>query len=85
MARKPKSVYERIEEKEQEILEAQELLQRLNGELIVLNEEKDDLEMKLLLAKVKENGLDIETALMKLCENSATKIQNKEKIKKQEM
>ena len=49
MARKSKSVYERIEEKLQSIKEAEELLVQLNNELQELYNEKDDLEMRQLL------------------------------------
>lgn len=74
-----KSVYERIEDKLQNIKETEELLAQLNNELQELYTEKDDLEMRLLLSKVKENGLDIETALLKLCGNiSETKTHSKE-------
>jgi hypothetical protein len=85
MARQSKkSVYERIEDKKLSIKETEELLVTLNNELQELYNEKDDLEMRLLLAKVKENGLDIETALSKLCENSVIKSQSKE-TKKQKI
>lgn len=60
-----KSVYERIEDKKQTIKETEELLTTLNEELQTLNLEKDDLEMRLLLAKVKEKGLTIDEALLK--------------------
>lgn len=63
MARKPKSVYERIEEKQQEILEAQELLATLNNDLCELNKEKDDLEMHQLLDLMKSKGLNINEAI----------------------
>lgn len=63
MARKSKSVYERITEKEQEILEAQELLARLNNDLCELNKEKDDLEMHQLLDIMKAKGLNINEAV----------------------
>lgn len=64
MARKStKSVYERIEEKKQNIKEVEEMLAQLNNELQELYSEKDDLEMRLLLSKVKESGLDIDEAL----------------------
>ena len=67
MARpKTKTVYERIEEKLNVIKETEELLVKLNDELKDLYVEKDELEMRLLIAKVKENGIDIETALLRL-------------------
>ena len=67
MARpKTKTVYERIEEKLNVIKETEELLVKLNEELKDLYVEKDELEMRLLIAKVKENGIDIETALLRL-------------------
>lgn len=61
-----KSVYERITEQQNKILEAEELLSNLNEELQELFKEKDKLEMELLLAKVRERGLDIEQALLQL-------------------
>lgn len=64
MARiKTKSVYERIQEKQDEILKTEEMLKTLNYELQELFQEKDDLEMRLLLQKVKEKKLDITKAL----------------------
>ena len=57
MARKSKSVYERIEEKLQDIKQAEELLATLNEELQTLNLEKDDLEMRQLLEAMKSKGL----------------------------
>lgn len=64
MARvKSKSVYERIEEKEQNIREVEETLKRLNEELQELFAEKDDLEMRQLLSQMKANNLDINKAL----------------------
>ena len=65
MARKLKSVYERIEYKLQDIKQAEELLVTLNEELQVLNLEKDDLEMRQLLEAMKSKGLNINEALAK--------------------
>lgn len=67
MARTPrKTVYERITEKQQKIKETEELLQQLNIELKELYSEKDDLEMRTLLAAMKERNLDIEQAVKML-------------------
>ena len=66
MARKPKSVYERITEKKQEILHVQEKLQSLTNELLELEAEQDDLEMHQLLTAARAKGLNIEQALAKI-------------------
>lgn len=63
MARKSKSVYERIADKKEEILKAEEVLAQLKENLQVLYSEKDDLEMRLLLEKMKAKGLNIDEAL----------------------
>ena len=61
-----KNVYERIEDKKKEILDAEQLLATLNEELEVLYSEKDDLEMKQLLEAMKLKGLTINEALAKM-------------------
>lgn len=75
MARTPrKTVYERINEKQQKIKETEKLLLQLNVELKELYSEKDDLEMKTLLAAMKERNLDIEQAVKMLhAEKKTTK------------
>lgn len=65
-----KNIYQRIEEQKNKIKETEELLVTFNNELQDLYAEKDMNEMKLLLAKMKESGLDIETALAKLSTDS---------------
>lgn len=65
-----KNIYQRIEEQKNKIKETEELLVTFNNELQDLYAEKDMNEMKLLLAKMKESGLDIETALEKLSTDS---------------
>lgn len=60
-----KSVYERIEDKLQNIKETEELLATLNEELQTLYSEKDDLEMRQLLEMMKSKGLTIDQALAK--------------------
>lgn len=65
-----KNVYERIEDKKKEILEAEQLLATLNKELEVLKTEQDELEMKLLLETMKTKGLSINEALAKISGNS---------------
>ena len=83
MAKKSKSVYERIEEKLQSIKETEEALAKLNDELQELNLEKDALEMKLLLEAMKSKGFNIEEALAKLqSESTATEKPSKTKTKK---
>lgn len=69
MARKPKSVYQRIEDQKQKINEVEAMLTTLNEELQILELERDDLEMRQLLVAAREKGLNIEQALAKL--NSA--------------
>ena len=66
MARKPKSIYERITEKKQEIQLAEEKLQNLTNELLELEAERDDLEMHQLLTAARAKGLNIEQALAKI-------------------
>ena len=61
-----KTVYERIEEQQNKILETEKLLETLNEELELLYKEKDDLEMRQLLQQMKDSNLDIETALNRL-------------------
>lgn len=58
-----KTVYERIEDKKNEIIKTEELLEKLNTELHVLYSEKDDLEMHQLLDLMKSNGLTIDKAV----------------------
>lgn len=63
MARKQKSVYERIKDKKQEILKAEEVLNKLNNELQDLFAEKDKFEMKQLLEHIKARNLNLEQAI----------------------
>lgn len=58
-----KSVYERIEDKLQNIKETEELLATLNNELQELYTERDNLQMNQLFEAMKTKGLDIEEAL----------------------
>ena len=60
MARKSKSVYERIEEIKSEIASTEQQLVELKSQLQNLYEEKDDLEMRQMWAAIKQNGLGIE-------------------------
>lgn len=63
MARKQKSVYERIKDKKQEVLKAEEVLNKLNNELQDLFAEKDKFEMKQLLDHIKAKNLNLEQAI----------------------
>lgn len=84
MARKLKSVYERIEEKLQDIKETEKLLATQNEELQTLYLEKDDLEMRQLLEMMKSKGLTIDQALAKFegeSEQKASKAKNKKAVK----
>ena len=77
-----KSVYERIEDKKNNIKETEELLVQLNNELQELYTEKDELEMKQLLDAMKTKGLDINEALKLLhtsCSNDQDNEQDKSK------
>lgn len=67
MARQAKkNVYERIEDKKHDIKQAEEYLLQLNEELKELLKEQDDLEMTRMLEAIRNQGIDIETALAKL-------------------
>ena len=82
-----KSVYERIEEKIQDIKNTEELLATQNEELQTLYLEKDDLEMRQLLEMMKSKGLTIDQALAKF-ESESTPVKevkaSKTKNKKEE-
>lgn len=84
MARKMKSVYERIEEKLQDIKETEKLLATQNEELQTLYLEKDDLEMRQLLEMMKSKGLTIDQALAKFESDAehanASKTKNKKAV-----
>lgn len=58
-----KSVYERIEDKLQNIKETEKLLAQLNNELQELYTERDNLQMNQLFEAMKIKGLDINEAL----------------------
>lgn len=60
MARKGKSVYERIEDKRQEILALEENLTQAKAQLVELESEKDDLEMRQTWAAIREKGLSFD-------------------------
>ena len=60
MARKSKSVYERIEETLSEIQSTEQRLVELNTQLQGLYDEKDDLEMRQIWTAIKSKGLTIE-------------------------
>jgi nitrate/nitrite-specific signal transduction histidine kinase len=82
MARKLKSVYERIEDKIQDIKETEKLLAAQNEELQTLYLEKDDLEMRQLLEMMKSKGLTIDQALLKFeSDTEHTKESNTPKTK----
>ena len=60
MARKSKSVYERIAETEENIASLEQELAQSKTHLEELLQEKDDLEMRQTWAALKEKGLDFE-------------------------
>lgn len=76
-----KSVYERIEDKLQNIKETEELLVQLNNELQDLYGEKDDLEMHQLLDMMKSKGLTINEAA-KLFQDNLVDEQQEKEVKK---
>lgn len=59
MARKPKSVYERIENTLSEITSTEQILINLKSQLEVLYAEKDDLEMRQAWAIIKNSRITI--------------------------
>ena len=61
-----KSIYERIEDQKNKIKEAEDQLAKLNEELKELYKEQDELEMTRMLEAIRNQGIDIETALSKL-------------------
>lgn len=73
MARKQKSVYERIEETKNEIISTEERLAQLKSHLAELESERDDLEMRQTWAAIKDNGLTIEDVQKLLLKNKQTK------------
>lgn len=60
MARKSKSVYERIEETLSNITSTEQQLAELKSQLQNLYDERDDLEMRETWAAIKNNGLSME-------------------------
>ena len=58
-----KTIYERIEDKENEIAKTQENLTKLNEELSILCSERDEFEMKQLFDLMKKKGLSIHEAM----------------------
>lgn len=70
MARTPKlSVYERIENIQEEIKKTEMRLTGLKNQLKEYEVERDELEMKQLFSKMKEQGLSIEQAIESLTTN----------------
>ena len=78
-----KSVYERIEDKLQNIKETEELLAQLNNELEELYTERDNLQMTQLFEAMKTKGLDIDEAL-KLLQTSCPGGQDNDKDNEQD-
>lgn len=76
-----KSVYERIEDKLQNIKEAEEVLAQLNNELQELYTERDNLQMTQLFEAMKTKGLDINEAL-RLLSNSQEQNNEEDRPKK---
>ena len=78
-----KSVYERIEDKLQNIKETEELLAQLNNELEELYTERDNLQMTQLFEAMKTKGLDIDEAL-KLLQTSCPSGQDSDQDNEQD-
>jgi DNA-binding transcriptional MerR regulator len=76
-----KSVYERIEDKLQNIKEAEEALAQLNNELQELYTERDNLQMVQLFETMRAKGLDINEAL-RLLSNPQEQNNEEDKPKK---
>lgn len=57
MARKPKDIYVRIKEKQEQIERTKQKLLTYENELIQLNKERESSEMKEIFEKAKENNL----------------------------
>ena len=68
-----KDVYVRIHDKKEEIRQAEEQLAKLNEELKELLREQDELEMTRMLEAIRNQGIDIETALSKLTNTNVNK------------
>ena len=68
-----KDVYTRIDDKKEEIRQAEEQLAKLNEELKELLREQDELEMTRMLEAIRNQGIDIETALSKLTNTNVNK------------
>jgi len=78
-----KTVYERIEDKLQNIKEAEETLATLHEELDTLYLEKDDLEMRQLLEMMKSKGLTINEAAKLFQDELVEEKVQKKKVKKE--
>lgn len=71
MARKQKSVYERIEEAEANIASLEQELEDAKTHLIELNNEREELEMRQIWATIQSKGLTAEE-VQKLLEKQKT-------------
>ena len=63
MARKPKSVYERIEITQKKINSLELELKKQKTNLITLNKEKDELEMNQMFALARENNMSLDDVI----------------------
>ena len=73
MARKSKSVYTRIEDKQLQIKETEEALKQLNVELKELFSEKDELEMRQLFEFAKENSITLDQIKQQFTKSNSKK------------
>ena len=63
MPRKPKDIYSRIQEKEEQIEQAKEKLSVYEKELLQLNKERESLEMTKIFSAAKEHNMSFEQVI----------------------
>ena len=63
MPRKPKDVYVRIKEKEEQITQLKLKLESCERELLQLNKERESLEMTKILSDAKERNMSFEQVI----------------------
>ena len=63
MARKPKDIYTRIEQKKAQIAETESRLDSLNSELKALEKERDGLEMRQMFEAARAQNLNVQEVI----------------------
>ena len=63
MPRKPKDIYSRIKEKEEQIERTKEKLSAYEKELLQLNKERESLEMTKIFSAAKEHNMSFEQVI----------------------